>query len=154
MPPQTRHGLFQALVANFPTVWTIRSHPNVRKIFEILYSGVRGSAQANFIVSSDGINIRPGTIGPFHKTTSKDWAHVDQTILNDVYKCIQGQAVLTNTTASFVASTKSHLIFDELLIKLKKSGTSNWLKFTDDEIRIAKKLVCDAGGTLNLYENV
>jgi len=146
LPPQTRPGLFQALVSNFPAVWSIRSHPNVRAIFEILYSNLRGSPQTDFIVSGDGINIRPGFIGPYTKPNTIDWAHLDQTIPNDIYKCIQGQAVLTNTTASFVASPKSHLVFDRILKKLKIDTKTNWLKFTPEQIGLVKKLVLDIGG--------
>lgn len=146
LPPQTRPGLFQALVSNFPAVWSIRSHPNVRSIFEILYSDLRGEQITDFIVSSDGINIKPGCIGPYTKPSSVDWPHLDQTIPNDIYKCIQGQAVLTNTSASFVASPGSHLVFDRILKKLKIDSKSNWLKFTPDNIDVVKKMVLKAGG--------
>lgn len=146
-PPQTRPGLFQSLVSNLKEVWTIRSHNNVRTIFEMLYSDVRGKPIKDFMVSGDGINIRPN-INPIHKSTSNDWPHVDQTIRNDVYRCIQGQAVLTNTTASFVASPKSHLIFDKLLDKLKidENDKSNWLKFDKIQTKIANLMIKELKG--------
>lgn len=146
LPPQTRAGLFQALMSNLQSVWDIRSNPNIRTIFETLYGNLKGKKQKEFIVSGDGINIRPGFIGPYVKPNTKDWPHLDQTILGNMYKCIQGQAVLTNTSASFVASPKSHLIFDKLLKKLKIDNKTNWLKFTPEQVIIAKKLVKEIGG--------
>lgn len=147
LPPQTRPGLFQSLMSNSKNIWTIRSHNNVRKIFETLYTDLRKKEMRDFIVSGDGINIRPGFVGPYATSKTKnDWAHVDQTIKNNIYKCIQGQAVLTNTTASFVASPKSHLVFDNILEKFNCTDTSNWLKFTDEQITTVKELIQKKGG--------
>lgn len=142
LPPQVRPGLFQCLVTNLKSVWNVRSHKNIQLIFETLYTNLRDKQITDFIVSGDGINIKPN-IPPFSKPNSKDWAHVDQTIRKDRYKCVQGQAVLTNTTASFVCSPRSHLIFDKLLNKLdiSKDDTSNWLKFTSEQITLAKELL-------------
>jgi hypothetical protein len=144
LPPQTRPGLFQCLVSNFSAVWSIRSHPRVKTIFQILYSDLKGDLQDEFIVSSDGINIKPGSIGPFDN--HRDWAHVDQTIPNDIFKCIQGQTVLTNTSASFVASPRSHLVYDQILKKLKINDKTNWLKFTPEQIAKIKPMVLEVGG--------
>jgi hypothetical protein len=114
LPPQTRSGLFQALVSNLHDVWKIRSEKNVELIFRILYSDLRQKKIKNFIVSGDGINIKPGCIGPIVEEKTKDWAHLDQTT-GEIYDCIQGQAVLTNTTACLVSTPKSHLYFKEIL---------------------------------------
>ena len=41
----------------------------------------------------DGINVRP-YMGPFHKEgPSNDWAHLDQTIRDQPFLCVQGQVV-------------------------------------------------------------
>lgn len=146
LPAQTRPGLYQMLMSNLKDVWAIRNKDNVRTIFEILYSDFKNKQVKDFIVSGDGINIKPGTIGPFIKKNAKDWAHLDQTIKKDLYKCIQGQAVLTNTTASFVASPKSHLVFDNIMEKLNCNTNSNWLKFTDDQVKTIKQMIIDKGG--------
>jgi len=146
LPAQTRPGLFQMLMSNLKDVWNIRANDNVKTIFETLYSHFRKDQIKDFIVSGDGINIKPGTVGPFKKEHTKDWAHLDQTIKGDIYKCIQGQAVLTNTTASFVASPKSHLVFEDILNKLNVNSTANWLKFNDDQIKIVKELILAKGG--------
>jgi hypothetical protein len=144
LPPQTRPGLFQALVSNFPAVWSIRSHSNIQTIFKTLYDDLRGEEQDEFVVSGDGINIKPGFIGPFDN--GRDWPHLDQTIPNDIFKCIQGQAVLTNTSASFVASPGSHLVFDKILKKLGVDSKTNWLKFTPDQIDQVRPIVLKEGG--------
>jgi hypothetical protein len=144
LPPQTRPGLFQALMSNCDKVWKLRSNDNVRKIFEILYSNFRDKEVNDFIVSGDGINVRPGTIGTYYK--GDDWAHLDQTIRGNIYKCIQGQMVLTNTTACFVASPKSHLIFEKILDKLNCNTNTNWLKFSENDIEIVKQMILDSGG--------
>lgn len=147
LPYMTRSGLFQCLMSNLKEVWDIRSHQNVEKIFETIYFSLRGKPIKNFIVSGDGINIKPN-IGPIQTGQSKDWAHLDQTIRNNIYKCVQGQAVLTNTTASFVASPKSHLVFEKILdtLKVDKNDTSNWVKFSPNQIEVVKKIVLDNSG--------
>lgn len=144
LPPQTRHGLFQTTMSNIPAVWSIRSDPNVRKIFEKIYSGLRGRNVKEFIVSGDGINVRPGTVGPY--ASKADWPHLDQTS-GDIYKCVQGQCVLTNTTASFRASPGSHKLFPQLLKKFKLESTSNWHKFKPEEIQKIKSFVEKKGAT-------
>jgi hypothetical protein len=145
LPPQTRDGLFQSLVTNFKEIYEIRFHENVKFIFKTIYSELRGKKINKFICSQDGINMRPNIET---SKNSKDWSHCDQTIRNDIYKCVQGQAVLTNTTACFVCSPKSHLIFDDILdeLKIPEDDTSNWLKFKDEQKDIIKKMVIDSGG--------
>lgn len=132
LPPQTRHGLFQTTMSNLSAVWTVRSDPNVRKIFEILYSNLREEDIDEFIVSGDGINIRPGTVGPY--ASNRDWPHLDQTTSGNIYKCVQGQAILTTTSASFRATPGSHKYFEEILATYKFESKSNWHKFTPEEV--------------------
>jgi len=71
----------------------------------------------------------------------KDWPHLDQTGLQDVFKCVQGQVVLTHTDACFRATPKSHLRYKEIMdiCKVDDTNRSNWYKFTDAQIvEIAK----------------
>jgi len=150
LPPQTRPGLFQAMMSNLQQVWDIRSNEKIKNIFEILYSHLRNKEVKDFIVSGDGINVKPGNVKPFKTKQSTDWAHVDQTIKGDIYKCIQGQAVLTNTSASFVASPKSHLIFDDIITTLNHNSTSNWLKFSEQEIKTIKPMILKKGGQFQI----
>jgi len=138
LPPQTRHGLFQTTMGNLSAVWTVRSDPNVHKIFKTVYSSLRGEEVSEFLVSGDGINVRPGTVGPY--TANRDWPHLDQTS-GDLYKCVQGQAILTQTSASFRASPGSHKLFEDILKRFKLESKSNWHKFSPEEIIKVKKFV-------------
>ncbi len=147
LPPQTRPGLFQCLVANSPAVWQIRSDPRLRQIFTLIYSNLRQSPINDFIVSGDGINIRPN--GLDEVTSNLDWAHLDQTDRDDIYKCVQGQVVLSTTTAGFRVSPKSHLVFEKILdaCGVSYNDASQWLKFTEQQVPIVKKIVTESGGT-------
>lgn len=145
LPPETRLGLFQALVSNIPIVWDIRSNSNIRTIFEIIYGAAYSKSVTDFIVSNDGISAYPN--GIYSNTNIPDWAHVDQTASDWIYKCIQGQAVLTNTTAGFRASPKSFKIFSQLLDYYNSKGKlSNWLKIQDKDYNYFKNLVENIGG--------
>lgn len=145
LPPQTRPGLFQALMGNLSSVWKIRTNEKINNIFKLLYSNLRGRQIDDFIVSGDGINVKPGFVGPYHKETEQ-WAHFDQTSNDDIYKCIQGQMVLTNTSASFVGSPCSHLSYLQLLNKYNKVSTTNWWKFNDKDMKEIKNIITKNGG--------
>lgn len=151
LPLQTRPGLFQALVSNIQTVWDIRSNGSIRRIFEILYGHIRQEKVTDFIVSNDGINVRPGGIGPFADETNEDddWPHVDQTIRENPLLCIQGQAVLTNTTAAFRASLKSYKQFEKIM-DFKNIGygdTRNWLPINKMDRGEVKKYIEEVNGS-------
>ena len=141
LPPQTRPGMFQSLVGSFEPFWKIRTDPRIRAIFSRMYSGLRGREILDFISSSCGANFKPH-IEPFHDPSSPDWAHIDQTESPDMYKCLQGQVVLSDTTSSFVASPKSHLIFSELAISHK----GDWHKFNIPEYPGLEEAVTKIGG--------
>lgn len=153
LPPQTRPGLFQACLANLEPVWEIRSDPKILNIFSILYSNLRKKelkSYSDFIVSGDAINIRPNDL--FDPNISgSDWPHLDQVDRSDIFKCIQGQMVLTNTTASFVASPKSHKVYLDIVNKynIPNDYGTNWWRIinnadaTVDEI---KELIKSVGG--------
>jgi hypothetical protein len=138
LPPQTRPGLFQSLCSNFSKVWEIRSNEHVKFLFTTLYEALRGRQLFEFIVSSDGINIKPGFKEPVGKV--KDWAHLDQGKGN-IFSCIQGQAVLTTSSASFVATPKSHLYFSKIL---KLAGVTDgklndFVKFKPAQVKLIKE---------------
>lgn len=134
LPLETKSGLFQTLLSNLHVLWEIRSNEKIRKVYEILYG------KKDFIVSGDAINIKPGNIPPYTTNKSRDWAHLDQTVKSFGVKCIQGQVVLTNTTASFVATPRSHLVHDQLMDHLGVKSDTNWLKFSDKQIKETKEL--------------
>ena len=145
LPPQTRAGLFQALMSNLEPVWQIRSNRKIGKIFRKFYSDFRGEPQRDFIVTGDGINVKPNNVGPYDK--GNDWAHIDQTCYDDVYQCVQGQAVLTNTSACLVASPKSHLLYDYIRSKFGlEEMDSNWFRIPEASISSIKKKLEKIGG--------
>ena len=158
LPPQTRPGLFQCLLANTPAAWTIRAHPHVRRIFQTLYSRLRGGPVDEFIVSNDGINLRAngldgqrpskratkgGQPSATDTTDTADWAHLDQTSRDNVFLCLQGQAVLANTTAAFRASPKSVHAYRAILdaCHVAPDNDSNWLKFAAGDYDMLRRLV-------------
>ena len=146
LPPQTRPGLFQTLLSNLDEVWEIRTNEQVYNTISGVYSLIGKKPIKKLVVSEDGINLKPGSIGPLH--SAKDWAHLDQTYGNND-DCIQGQVVLSNSTAGFVCSPKSHLIFKKLLKVLGLDDCkdkSNWLKFTDEQVEVVKRMVTEVGG--------
>ena len=147
LPPQTRIGLFQSLVGNFPQVWKLRSDPRMNKIFTEIYSDLRGKAVTDFSVAIDGINIKSPT-APYCTDKTADWAHLDMTQRDAKFSCVQGQIVLTNTSACFRCSPGSHEVYGQVLDKLGVSRTdkSNWCKFKKSDYTTVKKIVEDAGG--------
>ena len=146
LPAGPRDGLFQSLVGQLPAVWSIRTHPHVRDVFTAAYSGLREESVDDFVVSADGINVQP-PIGPYHDP-DHDWAHLDQTIRGEPFKCVQGQVVLTNTSACFRCSPRSHIIYDELLDAARSPAhnTSNWCMFREGVRPTIQGYIEDAGG--------
>jgi len=141
LPPQTRPGLFQCLMGNLPEVWAIRQHPRIQEVFHTFYSKLGHDEQ--LVVSGDGINIKPGSIGPYQ--TDNDWAHLDQTC-DGIFRCIQGQVVLTNTTACFRASPRSHELHPHILRHLDINDNGNWVKFSGQGLEDVRDMVEDYGG--------
>ncbi|EGD75579.1 hypothetical protein PTSG_06648 [Salpingoeca rosetta] len=147
LPAGPRQGMYHSLVAQFPVVWDIRSDDRVHNVFQHAYSGLRGREITRFVTSCDGINVKPPT-APFHDP-EKDWAHVDQTHDTDnIFKCIQGQVVLTNTTAAFRCSPTSHHYLQELLDLDGgcRSAVSDFHLFREDGCRAIAAYVRATGG--------
>ena len=114
LPIPVKYGCYQHVFNNLRPVWEIRRDPRLKEIFGAVYSEVRGKRVNEFVCSLDGINIQPNVQ---RDDISKDKLspHCDQSGRDDIFKCVQGQVVLTNTTASFVASPKSHKHFIEVM---------------------------------------
>ena len=131
LPPQTRPGMFQTIMGHIQPVWDIRGHPNVRRIFEVIYSNLRGKPTTDFITSFDGMTVVPNEVGPYHNPNKNDWAHLDQTMRDETFKCVQGQAVLTRTTAAFRCTPGSCHIYGDLLDieGVDEKDKSDWCKF-------------------------
>lgn len=142
--PQTRSGLFQNGYSFLS--WPIRSAPEVVAIFQEAYTALRGEPVVELVSSLDAINIRP-PIKPFTTPSAKDWAHIDQTLSDNPYECVQGQVVLTNTTAAFRCSPKSHLIYKDLLKSAGKLGNkANWFKIPEPTYRTAREMLDKVDG--------
>jgi hypothetical protein len=116
IPPAVRDGLFQCMIGNLPAVTAIRADPRVQKIFTIIYSNLRGKPVTEFVSSLDGVNIRP-PVPPYYNESMTDWAHIDISRRDAMFECVQGQVVLTSTSASFRCSPRSHLIYEKLLFE-------------------------------------
>lgn len=147
LPVMTRPGMFQATMCNLPVIWRTKMNPHILRIFETLYGKFRGTT--DLVVSNDGINIKHGEHGPFNddklykggrkklsaqqiedNDVESDWAHLDQTIDADMYRCIQGQLVMTNTTSAFRCTPKSHKYLYNILVDYGMAGRpDNWFKF-------------------------
>ncbi|VBB17760.1 hypothetical protein YASMINEVIRUS_223 [Yasminevirus sp. GU-2018] len=152
LPLQVRPGMFHCVVCNTPTVNELRFNENIVKIFTTYYTHFKKREHnpyrpIDMIVSNDGLNIKPGSVGPFD--TGADWAHLDQTTEPDnPFKCIQGQIVLSNTTACFRASPKSHLLFRKILRDNAGSTKGDgFLKFAPEQYFELKKMVDLKGGS-------
>lgn len=132
LPPQTRRGMFQCLIGHIQPIWNIRQHKNLYTIFKILYSNIYQKNIDDFIVSFDGMNLIPNELNKNYN--EKDWPHLDQTIRNNPMLCIQGQAVLTNTTSAFRCTPKSFLYHNEILdmANVEQKDKSNWCHFKDE----------------------
>eukprot|EP00050_Salpingoeca_kvevrii_P012539 m.23372 g.23372 ORF g.23372 m.23372 type:complete len:342 (-) comp4107_c0_seq1:93-1118(-) len=144
LPSGPRSGLFQSLVSHFPTVWELRADERVRSIFTEMYSALRGRRVEDYVVSLDGINVRPPA-RPFHRP-DEDWAHLDQTVRNDIFSCIQGQVVLSNSTACFRCSPKSHLVFEEVLDAAGCNNDRQWCLFHKSLYPELRRLIEGVGG--------
>lgn len=122
-PPMTKDGLYKLIVGNLPIVWKIRTHKNIRKIFERVYSQLNNEKITDFVSSIDGVNFRP----PYNYKKTNEWAHLDQTV-DGIFKCIQGQVVLNTSTAAFKVTPKSHFLYNQIINMMEiKNKNSNWL---------------------------
>lgn len=140
--PQTRKGLHQRGYSYLG--WSVRQDPRVNNIFKELYTYIRDYEVDELVTSIDAINIRP-PIEPFCDDKTADWAHLDQTRTDNIYSCIQGQVVLTNTSAGFVCSPKSHKVFVNIIDKYVPENKSKeqFFKFNKNDYNDIKSMVED-----------
>lgn len=125
-PYGPRFGMFQSIIGHCPTIWEIRE--DSYNIFRQLLSCDK------LLTSIDG-----ATVCPITTRKVKDWPHIDQT--RDDIKCIQGQVVLTDTTACFRCTPFSNHKHKEIIQLCNKEGDkTNWLKFSDRQTNDIKKL--------------
>jgi len=128
MPYGPRYGMMQTLVTHCPEVWKIRE-----KMYP-LFADLHNTKE--LYTSMDGASVHPP---PTKKSPTKDWPHIDQT-KSDPW-CVQGQAVLTTSTSVFRCTPKSHKKNKEILeLCGVEENSSNWLKFTPDQIEQLKEM--------------
>jgi len=161
LPPQTPFGSFPTVVTHMKPVWEVRNDEKIIKIVEEMYLRERQKTEPNIknlplTVSIDAINIQPNHLKkyeyPFDIKSDPDWEHMDHSTKNATFKCIQGQISLTNTTAGFRCSPKSHLVCDDILDLHKNiEPESNWCKIGYDNKEKVRKLVEEkAGGSYQI----
>lgn len=122
MPYGPRKGMMQSLIGHAEPVWKIREllYPIFRKLH----------GTKNLYTSMDGATVCP----PVPPTRAvKDWPHIDQTTSEPW--CIQGQAVLTTSSAAFRCTPRSSKEWEKVMEQcLVLENNSNWLKFSDRQI--------------------
>jgi hypothetical protein len=131
--PQISPGVFNCGIGNTKAVWSVRLNPKVKQVYAQAYG------TDDLISSIDMINVKP-PIEPFHDPDQIDWAHTDNHNMFD--RCVQGQVVLSNTSAGPLCSPRSHLICSALLGFRRKHNINS-----DPEARAeAKRMVELVGG--------
>lgn len=128
IPYGPRYGMMQTIIGHSPTAWKMRklAYPYFAKLHDTneLYTSI------------DGASIYPPPKDKFRK--QKDWPHIDQT--KSTCYCIQGQVVLTTTSAAFRCTPFSHHYYEELCVEYDiKPTPSNWFKFKDEDISIVSQ---------------
>lgn len=161
LPCQSKFGMFHSVMGHMPSVWKVRKNEKIENIFRAIYQNVRGLEEKEkmpMVVSIDGINIQPKSLGPVYKGPedhfSRDWAHMDQSTYNEVYKCIQGSMTLTNTTHCFRVSPKSHKVYEKILaannIKAEPVNTSMWCQLPQEIYPEIKEMIEGVGGEFQI----
>lgn len=175
LPPQTRPGMFQALVGNLPSVWALRSYPRVCALFREMYTLLRGVEDVGPLVTSiDGLSTTPPPCTTTHQRSAArpapaawaakyphavdplhDWPHTDQ-VEGPVDQFLQAQLVLHDTSASFVCSPKSHQLYDAIRTALAGSAASSaptqstgakWFRIkSQKDMAVAADVVARHGG--------
>lgn len=127
-PLGPRFGMYQSIISHFPQFWKLRE--DMYYVFAYLYG------KDELLTSIDGASIYPSR----KPRKRKDWPHIDQTVSSD-FLCYQSQFVTTDTTASFVATLKSHSFHKKILNNFGiVDNKTNWHKFSDDQIVELQKI--------------
>jgi hypothetical protein len=132
-PLGPRYGMYQSIISHYPKFWKLREE--LYHVFTLLYDDFE------LVTSIDGASVYPPKST---SKTTKDWAHIDQTI-NSNSMCYQSQLVCTDSTATFVATVGSHLKHKQILKEFGiEASSTNWHKFTDDQVTHLKKMFGDS----------
>ena len=100
--------------------WYIRTHPNVRKVFERIWN------TTELVVSYDGAcYMNPKNLTP---NPNSVWTHTDQCPKNKDFICVQGFVSLTdNKHNTLLVYEKSHKLFEQYYKnKNLQNSTKDW----------------------------
>lgn len=144
LPVRKGTWMVHTAFSGLPIIWKYRQCDHLCDIFKAAYNGIREEEYENFVTSIDGFTLRP-PVEPFYN--NKDWPHLDQTESDDLYECIQGQVVLSDTSASFICSPRSHKIFPQVLDLINVKGKpGNFAKIPTNKIREVIDLIQSVDG--------
>ena len=135
MPLGPKWGMYQSIVSHSPFMWRLRELSS--PVFEHIWD------TEDVVFSIDAASIYPPKESIIREKEN-DWPHLDQTERG--LKCYQGQVVLTDTTAAFRATPRSHLVHDDILDELdvdSKKKMKNWYKFSKSEIRTVQEITSE-----------
>jgi len=121
-------GQHKDIICQDTALWKFRNDPRLEALYSYLYGKFHNkSTYPHVLPSIDGVNIKDPTISPFFNAQKSDWSHLDQTN-GGLYDCIQGQIILSDTSAGFVCSPKSHLVFREVMdiMHVNPTNRTNW----------------------------
>mmetsp|Transcript_5578 Transcript_5578/g.8356 ORF Transcript_5578/g.8356 Transcript_5578/m.8356 type:complete len:374 (+) Transcript_5578:63-1184(+) len=139
IPHQKRVCLFQQIFSNLPNIWDIRSDDRLVSFFARLYG------DEHLIVSGDGINVALNGRTQ-QRSANIDWAHLDS--VGPFDGCIQGQVVLTDTSAAFRCSPRSHAIYKTYMLRElneTRKTNKNWHKLNAAQIEWFKEHMPEDG---------
>jgi len=150
-------GQHKDIICHYPTIWDFRKDSRLEALYAFLYKHFNGYVEYKQVIPSiDAVNIKAPFVGPYHSDKTPDWAHLDQTN-GDHFKCIQGQITLTNTTAGFVCSPKSHKVFMDVMKIMNVSliDKSNWCviggKASPEQEKCIREKIESVGGSWQCY---
>jgi hypothetical protein len=107
--PQVAPGVFAAGVGNSAAAWAVRTHAAVQAVFRRAYGVPEGTPM---VCSPEMVHVRP-PVKPWHDPAATDWTHMDNHGAWE--KCLQGQVVLTATSACPLVSPGSHLVCPQVV---------------------------------------
>lgn len=151
LPPQGREGMLQSLIGHIPPVTETRRDPLLKELFAEMYKRLDPPNNSelqyeDMVASLDGINVLHPETGPYFDDEPHDWAHLDQT-QGSPYRCIQGQVVLSKSTAAFRCSPKSHQIFEDVISYLgKEDESSQWCYIPEHAYEMIQICIEEIGG--------
>jgi hypothetical protein len=150
-------GQHKDIICHDSSIWNFRRDPKIKALYSYLYKqGNNLEIFPHVIPSIDGVNMRSPIVAPYHSNTTPDWAHLDQTN-GEIYDCIQSQIVFTNSSAGFVCSPKSHLIYKDVMkiMNISETDKSNWCvisgKASEEQEKKIKEKLENIGGVWQAF---